>query len=412
MPDAPTDRQTEFPRGGRALRWVSVALVVVTYILVTSGGLVTSYNAGMSVPDWPSSFGRWLLIPVYLWADLAIFLEHNHRLTGALAGLVAIGVLVAAGRAYGLKHKLSLLAAITVLLFIVQGLMGGFRVTEISTTLAIVHGVHGQVVFGLVVALAALTGVWAMRQNQQRAEDKPRTMPVIVKATAAVFALLIVVQLTLGAVVRHTHTASAIPDAPAVYGGFVPPMDDAERAQEFTALGGETWTLYAEEPAAPMEAVEQQENPELLSTTERVAASAPTDAAVLTHYAHRVGGMVVLPAVMFGLLMLIAKHHPTLLGMKAPMGWLLGLFAVQVLLGLSVIWSKEHPVIATGHQAVGAALLGVTVWLNIRVFGQQVVAELGCVPTVWPEVGCGKLEPEAEATLQPEAAPEPEGVLV
>jgi len=71
------------------------------------------------------------------------------------------------------------------------------------------------------------------------------------------------------------------------------------------------------------------------------------------------------------MLWMIAQHYPgrSNSGLKGPGFVLLLLFLGQVILGLCVIWSKENPAIATGHQALGAALLGVSVWLLTRMYG-------------------------------------------
>jgi heme A synthase len=53
-------------------------------------------------------------------------------------------------------------------------------------------------------------------------------------------------------------------------------------------------------------------------------------------------------------------------GLRGPVAVVSVLFVIQVLLGMSVIWSKESPYIASSHQAVGAALLGVSTLILVR----------------------------------------------
>jgi heme A synthase len=60
--------------------------------LICSGGLVTSHEAGMAVPDWPNSFGyNMFLFPISRWVG-GVFFEHTHVLGGAL--MLMIGVLL------------------------------------------------------------------------------------------------------------------------------------------------------------------------------------------------------------------------------------------------------------------------------------------------------------------------------
>src|SRR6059036_3304883 len=78
---------------------LAVALALVTFPLIWVGGLVTTYDAGMAVPDWPGTYGYNLLrYPWQTWlaGPWDLFIEHGHRLLGATAGFVTIGLLIAA----------------------------------------------------------------------------------------------------------------------------------------------------------------------------------------------------------------------------------------------------------------------------------------------------------------------------
>ena len=56
------------------------------------GGLVTSYHAGMSVPDWPNSYGyNMFLFPPSQWVG-GILYEHTHRLMGTVVGMCAMAL--------------------------------------------------------------------------------------------------------------------------------------------------------------------------------------------------------------------------------------------------------------------------------------------------------------------------------
>lgn len=414
------------PAQPAVLRGLTVALVVATFILITSGGLVTSKFAGMSVPDWPTSFGRWLLLPVHLWSDLAVLLEHNHRLKGAVGGLLAIAVVVAA---FKYRSPFRMLAVGVLVMYIVQGLMGGFRVTEHSTTLALVHGVFGQLVLGACVLMAVFAGRWWHRfipAHQARpavlsADPSPARLSKLTLAISVALVGLLVVQLTLGAAVRHHHGASAIPDAPAVYGGVFPPLDADVRARQFVELGGPQFMIPVGDPILPLEAVEASERPNLLQNWEFAAAAPPTTAMLWTHYSHRVMGMVVLPVLLIWMLARFRREPGfaspaegaappgasggsgvsglrgvAVGGLRGPAVAMILLFAAQVMLGLSIIWSRKEPYIATGHQAVGAAILAVSVLIAARchrlAYAYPIVESHAASPKA--EADSGRLTPQ------------------
>ena len=76
---------------------LSIALALVTFPLIWVGGLVTTYDAGMAVPDWPGTYGYNLFrYPWQTWlaGPWDLFIEHGHRLLGATAGLLAIALVV------------------------------------------------------------------------------------------------------------------------------------------------------------------------------------------------------------------------------------------------------------------------------------------------------------------------------
>src|ERR1700679_1161554 len=61
-----------------------------TLALLGLGGLVTSHEAGMSVPDWPNSYGyNMFLFPVSKWGG-GILYEHTHRLLATIVGTLTV----------------------------------------------------------------------------------------------------------------------------------------------------------------------------------------------------------------------------------------------------------------------------------------------------------------------------------
>ena len=89
------------PHANRASRWLhrlAVLSVCLVWPLIWVGGLVTTYDAGMAVPDWPNTYGYNLfLYPLSTWltGPFDLFIEHGHRLLGAVVGVVAIAMVIA-----------------------------------------------------------------------------------------------------------------------------------------------------------------------------------------------------------------------------------------------------------------------------------------------------------------------------
>src|ERR1700733_15286204 len=98
-------------------RW-SILLAFCTLLLVVAGGLVTSRDAGLSVPDWPLSYGK--LMPQM---EGGILYEHGHRMIATMVGLFTIVSLVRISRVdrRAWMRKLSVAALIAV---IVQAVLG------------------------------------------------------------------------------------------------------------------------------------------------------------------------------------------------------------------------------------------------------------------------------------------------
>ncbi len=198
------------------IRWTAVfaaVLAAATLPLITAGGLVTAFHAGLAVPDWPQSYGyNMFLFPLSrMQAVQGNFLEHAHRLMGALVGLtvttVAVYFTVAFWRGWrGLAQKANWRTWMAWGLFVavcVQGVLGGTRVTEKSETLAIAHGVFAQIVFA---GMALLAGVSTrdFERIGQLAGGETREQRTDRWLTAGLLAAMLV-QLTLGAIVRHLN---------------------------------------------------------------------------------------------------------------------------------------------------------------------------------------------------------------
>lgn len=188
------------------LRRLAFALMAATLPLLLLGGLVTSYRAGLSVPDWPGTYGgNMFLYPISLMAsDKQVYLEHSHRLFGALVGLSCIVVTIATFRLDPRGWTRGWACAILALV-VLQGVLGGFRVTEESKYLAAAHGVLAQVVFLMMGMFAGyVTLGYRQGPTEDAAGDKRRRS----LCTGGVHALIL--QLIFGALYRHTGSSHAL----------------------------------------------------------------------------------------------------------------------------------------------------------------------------------------------------------
>lgn len=190
-------------------RWphrAAVLLVCTTFPLLWVGGLVTSTNAGMSVPDWPTTYGfNPFLYPLttWFWGPWDIFVEHGHRLLASLIGLVTIGLVVTTWRCERRRWvRWTTLGALLLVIF--QVVLGGLRVVLDERTLAQLHGCVGPLFFALSVAIATFTSGWwsaAIPRRDSRAGGLKR----LAIATAAIAYL----QLVLGTFLRHLSAGTS-----------------------------------------------------------------------------------------------------------------------------------------------------------------------------------------------------------
>ena len=179
---------------------LSLALLYVTFPLIWMGGLVTTYDAGMAVPDWPSTYGyNMFRYPLSSWVGgpWDLFVEHGHRLLGSLAGMLAIALVIAVHRfekrAWVRRYAWGALA-----LVIVQGLLGGARVLLDERTIAMVHGCVGPLFFMYAGGMACFT------EPAWHKADPQTTAPGAKLARLLWITLgLGYLQLVLGATLRH-----------------------------------------------------------------------------------------------------------------------------------------------------------------------------------------------------------------
>ena len=300
--------------------WLSA---VATLLLICSGGMVTSKGVGLAVPDWPTTFGyNMFLFPVSKWIG-GIFFEHTHRLIASTVGMLTIILAVWLWFAESLRWVRMLgLAAVGAV--ILQGILGGLRVTMLQDQIGIFHACLAQAFFALMVIIALVTsrswrvGGGVVVAGMSPAQTDGKTRLVI----ALVTTVFIYLQLALGATMRHQHRDLSITDFPTAYGQWIPDTSPAAIA-----------TINA--------------------ARDRVGMSDVSAAQIWLQMAHRFGAVLIAIGVIW--FFIHREKISPLRGLSA--AWLIGIF-VQIGLGAWTIWSNKAADVATTHVAVGATLLG------------------------------------------------------
>jgi cytochrome c oxidase assembly protein subunit 15 len=172
----------------------AVVVAICTLFLVVAGGLVTSNDAGLSVPDWPLSYGK--LMPKM---EGGIFFEHGHRMVATTVGMLTIALAIWLARSEK-RRWLRRLGWIALAAVIVQGVLGGMTVIfMLPRPVSISHACLAQLFFSTMVLIALFT-------SRQWLEDRPMVddsgSPSL-HTLACVVPLCVLAQVALGAAARH-----------------------------------------------------------------------------------------------------------------------------------------------------------------------------------------------------------------
>lgn len=377
------------------LHYLALLTACATFPLIFLGGLVTSHQAGMSVPDWPNSYGyNMFLFPISHWRGGILF-EHTHRLMATLVGFFSI-LLVLKAWGFGYKHstRRALRAAAVVALAIaimtclvvpniapstdphsvrailVQSIVGFASLGVILAWASVMKspeprrwvrwltvGVLGMVILqgilgGLRVVLveldlaivhacvaqaffclAAFASVVTSRWwfGASPNLNCRRGRGLIIAAVAA--AVFIYFQLIAGAVMRHYQAGLAIPDVPLAYGKLLPPAN----AEELLAVNQyRAYTLNE-----PMVTLGQ----------------------IWIHFAHRIGALVVTIALIIVIFKALRLGRRELSRLAI---LLILLITSQITLGVLTVIERKPADIASLHVAVGALTLMTTFVLAVR----------------------------------------------
>lgn len=280
-----------------------------TVLLIAAGGMVTSTGSGLSVPDWPNTYGWFMFsFPTSKWVG-GIRYEHTHRLIASTVGFLTIILTLwtwrVEPRAWVRRLAFAALGAV-----ILQGLLGGLTVLLLlPPAVSIGHAALAQLFFCITMTLAVVTSP-SWNALSSPAND------VMLRRITLFTSIVIYSQILIGATMRHVGAGLAIPTFPLVFGGITPPA----------------WT-----------------------------------GAIAIHYAHRVGALIVLFAVF-----LTAAHvwhwHRQRREFIRPAVLMVLLVCSQAALGAFVVLSSLQPIINTAHVVNGALVLATSLVLTLRVY--------------------------------------------
>jgi heme a synthase len=314
----------------------AVLTAVVTFLLIGLGGLVTSHGAGMSVPDWPNSYGyNMFAFPISKWVG-GIFYEHTHRLLASAVGLLttilAVWLWLADSRKW--MHCVGVAAFLGVIL---QGVLGGLRVVLDDAHLGIFHAIIGQLFFVLMCSIALFTSrFWLELTNGKKLFSVPPGLRALTMAATA----LIFCQLIIGATMRQAHAGLSIPDFPLAYGKIWPDTSPSAIAS------------YNEH------------------RMDILASNSITAFQVILQMIHRLVALAI-----FVFVALCAWQAWRQLGKKDPLTQLavfwLALIFIQIGLGAATIWTNKAADVATLHVMGGALSLVTGALWCIIAFGRS-----------------------------------------
>src|SRR5438876_2888299 len=184
-----------------SLHRFAVFTACTTVLLIFVGGLVTSTESGLSVPDWPTTYGwNMFTFPFSKWVGGIVY-EHSHRLVASFVGfltvILAVWTWLKEKRAWVRWLSLAALGAV-----ILQGILGGLTVLYLlPTSISMTHACLAQTFFCLTIALALFTSPgWKRGLPLVKERHASLRLPVLCALTTAAVYL----QLLLGALMRHT----------------------------------------------------------------------------------------------------------------------------------------------------------------------------------------------------------------
>ncbi len=316
-------------------KWLILAAVCLTFVVVVIGAYVRLQDAGLGCPDWPGCYGHLVGVP----GDAAeiqraeqvfpqrpvethkAWKEMFHRYIAGTLGLLLCAIALTAWRSRRSLKQSPWLATAIVAVVALQAALGMWTVTMLlKPVIVTLHLLGGMTTLALLTWLAL----------RQMSFASPGADAVRLRAWAAIALLILACQIALGGWVSTNYAALVCRDFPTCHGAWVPAMDFSHGFTLARELG-------------------------------MTAAGAPLsfDALTAIHWAHRVGALMTF--------LLLGAFAVAL--MRAAAGGFLGvtlavLLALQVTLGISNVLLTLPLPVAVAHNGVAAALLVTMVVIN------------------------------------------------
>ncbi len=312
------------------VRRLSKLLVLSTLFLIFAGALVKSHEVGLSVPDWPTSYGYQMF--AFPLSDMigGIFYEHGHRMIAAIVGFLT---LILAFLIYHTNDQLWLKKTgfLALGLVIVQGLFGGLTVLFLQPTpISVIHALFAQTFFMVTILIA-----YGLSDERAHRIPYDKVGHAGLKIPAYWVMGLVYIQLIIGALMRHTQSGLAIPDFPLAGGYLLPPFNQ-------TMLN----TVHAMQfdLDVPFASMSQ----------------------VVVHFLHRFGGVSVAIAVgwLSWKIFQLKDSDNRIYRQTVLLDMLL---LLQITLGAFAIWSLKEPLITSIHVVNGATILGLSMLMVLRI---------------------------------------------
>lgn len=285
---------------------------------------MTSTGSGLSVPDWPLSYGTFF--PPMIGG---VFYEHGHRMIATYVGLLTLIQTIALA-VIEKRQWVKVLGFCSLLAVILQGVLGGLTVLfYLPVAISASHAILAQTFLGLTMIIAYSQSIERGQRENEKFEAKGDYLKIIL-----IFIGLIYVQLFLGALMRHTESGLAIYDFPTMGGKWIPAFDETMLAHI------NAWRFQHDLPNVTMHQI-------------------------VVHFLHRVGALFVLTGLYF-VLFKGFKYYRSYLPIKKTLNLLMFVLTLQIILGILTVLTGKSPILTSIHVVTGAFTLGCTVFLFLR----------------------------------------------
>ncbi len=312
------------------LRKFSKFLCLMTFCLIFLGGLVKSTESGLSVPDWPTTYGKFMFAFPLDQMVGGIKYEHTHRMLASLVGLLALIQCIWLLRT-PVSPWIRRLGIWAVVLVVFQGVLGGLTVKfYLPFWLSSLHGVFAQTFFLVVIFIAyGLSEEFITRRSNDAAPIDGKFLRFVLILVGMIY-----IQLILGNLMRHTESGLAIPD--------------------FPTMGGMLFPSFSKEWLAGINQWRFDNNLDPVTMGQ-----------VHLHLMHRVWALLILLKLCYIDFLAYKNYLNRPLIMKSLFLLNLAVF-LQIMLGISTVLFRKEPITTTCHVALGALVLAISFILFLR----------------------------------------------